>query len=335
MSNYVETTRVKSGEKIPVAYWAAAIGALLLAFEIYLLVKWVSGPNFARIPYGPSEPPQWMKLSIDICQPFSIVATIYGMWLYIGRPWVRDKRVTVWGLLLISLVLTSVYDPFSNYYHNWIGYNSYFLSYGSPLPGGLPGWQSYAEPGAMTAWPIIFMPTLYPFLMLVPAWACMRSMQALRDRYPRAHWSVLVVCGLITAMILDIVLEGEMFMRLGWYAEAGWALNQGEYYQLPFHNIVGAMFIFAALGCLVYFRNDQGQTFCERGVERLQKNSAMQIGVRFLAVLAALQLIMAVCYYFPVALFQKYYPSHWPESISSQSYWNNHMCGPQTPRPCL
>lgn len=36
----------------PVAYWAAATGAILLAFEIYLLIHWVTGPNFVTVPTG-------------------------------------------------------------------------------------------------------------------------------------------------------------------------------------------------------------------------------------------------------------------------------------------
>mgnify|MGYP001597274378 FL=1 len=92
--------------------------------------------------------------------------------------------------------------------------------------------------------------------------------------------------------------------------------------------------VFTGLGSLLYFRDDNGNTFFERGVERFARNSGKSLVLRFLAILAAMQIIMFFCYHIPAAIHEKHFPSHWPESISSKSYFNDHQCGFDTPRPC-
>lgn len=136
------------------------------------------------------------------------------------------------------------------------------------------------------------------------------------------------------ALFLDIVLEGNFMMRLGWYAETGLSLNAGEYYQLPWRNAIGAAFVFSLMGALFFFRDDKGHIFVERGAERFARHSAKEVGLRFLALLAAIQLIMILGYHVPVAFHEKYFQGHWPESIASKTYFNGHMCGYDTPRPC-
>jgi hypothetical protein len=317
----------------PIVYWAAALGAFLFAFEIYILVKWVIGPSFVRVPYGPSEPPDWMKLGMDIFQPASAIAVLYMFWRLLLRPWMREGRVTFYGLMVPILVLSSVYDPACSYFHNWYNYNAYFYNFGSPLPGGLPGWQSFAEPGAMNTWPLFLIPTIYPLAFIFFIWAGCWIMGALRHRFPNTRPALMAVC-FLAFCVVDIVLEGNVSMRLGWYTETGLAINQGEHYQLPWRNIIFASFMWMMLASLWYFRNDQGQTFVERGLHPAESNTAKGIALRFFALLAVTQLILNLFYSLPMAVHAKYYPGHWPESMSSKTYFTGHICGFDTPRPC-
>lgn len=39
----------------PIKVWAVAGGALL-ALQLYVWVRWITGPYFERVPSGPSEP---------------------------------------------------------------------------------------------------------------------------------------------------------------------------------------------------------------------------------------------------------------------------------------
>ena len=49
----------------PVQAWALAGGAVL-AVQLCVWAKWITGPNFVRVPPGPSDPPIWMKTILTI-----------------------------------------------------------------------------------------------------------------------------------------------------------------------------------------------------------------------------------------------------------------------------
>src|SRR5689334_2760858 len=44
----------------PVRIWAV-IGGAILVFQLYVWIRWISGPYFERVPAGPSDPPTLMK----------------------------------------------------------------------------------------------------------------------------------------------------------------------------------------------------------------------------------------------------------------------------------
>ena len=336
-TNTMRKTTSGSGTalKFPIAYWAAALGSLLFAFQLYLLIHWVTGPYFKTIPYGPSEPPDWMKLGMDIYQPVALLIVACMFWRLLLRPWMREGRITFYGLMCPVLLLSSMYDPLCSYFHNWYNYNAYFLNFGSPLPAGFPGWQSFAEPGAGNTWPIILIPTIYVIAFLFFIWSGCLIMGALRHRFPRMP-AALMGCCFLAFCVIDIILEGNIFMRFGWYVETGLSVNQGEYYQLPWRNIVFASMMWTVLSSLWFFRDDHGYTIAERGIERLQlkRGSLKEAAVRFFALLAVTQLILNVFYSLPMAVHAKYYPGHWPEVLSSKTYFTGHICGFDTPRAC-
>ena len=45
----------------PVQIWAF-VGGAILAFQLYVWIRWITGPNFERVPAGPSDPPTLMKV---------------------------------------------------------------------------------------------------------------------------------------------------------------------------------------------------------------------------------------------------------------------------------
>ena len=49
----------------PVVAWAWA-GGLILVFQLWVWGKWITGPHFTPVPYGPSEPPMWMKTVLTV-----------------------------------------------------------------------------------------------------------------------------------------------------------------------------------------------------------------------------------------------------------------------------
>jgi Spirocyclase AveC-like len=315
---------------------AAGAGSVLLALEGYLIVKWVAGPNFRTVPAGPSIPPTWMKVGVVAGESaFSALLLFMVYWLIV-RPWRHARTVTLHGLLIPALVLTSMYDPLSGYYHAWLRYNAYFVNFGNPLAGGIPGWHSFARPGATIAFPILLLPAVYAVVFIPIAVLGSKFLSALSRRWPRlpAPLALIVTFALIVG--LDIILEGVAMMRLGWWAETGRSLlNAGHSYQLPWRNTFAAAAMWLALTALCHYRNDRGQTIVERGVDRYAGAPAKAVCLRFLAIFTAVQMILVTCYHLPVGLdVARDGAVHWPSASQSKSYLNDHICGYGTPRRC-
>ena len=149
---------------LPVTLWAG-IGAVILAFEIWVLASWVTGPNFVPVPVGPSPPPTWMKIVLTVLQAASIPVLLGFAYWFLVRPWRRERTVTTDGLLMIALFFTFFQDPLSNYFGTWPTYNSWMWNYGSWVHD-IPGWQSYGRPGAMVVEPPLFTPAAYIYCCL-------------------------------------------------------------------------------------------------------------------------------------------------------------------------
>lgn len=317
----------------PVRVWAG-VGAVLLAFELYLLVRWVFGPDLHRVAVGPDQPPGWMKVAIVVAEVLSLVALAVWVHVFLVRPWRRHHMVPFEGLFAIALMFTSVYDPVSNYIQTWLTYNAYFVNWGSPI-SNIPGWLSYTEPGAAVAWPVLFGPSAYVWLMGGVAIAGRRFLTWVRTRWTSISTPTLVVVCFIFATVIDFVIEGLGLLRLGLYTYSGGlgGLSTGHYYKFPLSALFTAAAMFTAMICLAYFRDDLGNTIVERGAQPSAPD-AKSIVSRFLAILAASQIIFFVTYHLPAMLIVSIHQPTWPLDVQHTSYLNDHLCGTGTGRAC-
>ena len=80
-------SQVQSPTK-PVRLWAAA-GAAILALQLYVWIKWVSGPFFTPVPKGPSDPPTLMKVIITVWTTVILAGMPVAIYYFIVRPWRR------------------------------------------------------------------------------------------------------------------------------------------------------------------------------------------------------------------------------------------------------
>jgi hypothetical protein len=318
----------------PVKIWAT-LGAVLLAFETYVVTKWVTGPNFKPVPSGPSDPPGWMKAVLNTVQYGGVVVMLVLFYVLIIRPWRRERRVTTDGLFAAVVFVCSVYDPLSNYFQHWFTYNSYLLNYGSVMPE-MPGVLAPNGPGATQAWPVIMMPAcyVYVFLMLM-ALGCWIMGRA-RRQWPRMSNPGLMGVVFLSMIAVDIVLEGLLFMPLGFWSYAGgrWLLFAGgSYFKFPLHQAVTFSLAFTSVVSLRFFRDDQGRTIAERGIDELAIGPRRKAGLRFLAVLAITELCLVVFYHLPQSLLATR-SGPWPADVQKRSYLTNHVCGDGTDRAC-
>jgi hypothetical protein len=315
---------------------AAVVGLGLAAFEVYVLARWISGPDFERVTPGPSELPTWMKVAVitaEVVFPLAALAFLYG---FLVRPWLHERRVTFDGLVCVAALLTSVYDASSCYFHNWFAYNSYFLNWGNPATS-IPGWQAYAQPGETIAWPVPFFPAVYVVLFVGLGMFGCKVMGWARRHWPALPPIALVAICFVVLWLTDLVLEGQLFMRLGYYVETGWSFSflDGTYNHNPLRNMILFAVLFTGVSALRFFVDDRGQTLVERGAERYPPRSPRTIAMRFFAVLAAVQIIIGVGYHLPMALTTLATPdAKWHDVMVDNSYLNDHICGVGTPRVC-
>src|SRR5690242_4427290 len=82
-----------AGAPRPVLYLAAT-GALLLAFELYVLGRWVTGPHFTRTPTGPDTVSDRMRLGYTLLQVGVSAAVVPCAWFWVIRPSRREGRLT-------------------------------------------------------------------------------------------------------------------------------------------------------------------------------------------------------------------------------------------------
>jgi Spirocyclase AveC-like len=129
-------TRPESASK-PVRAWAVAGGAIL-AFQLYVWIRWMTGPNFKRVPAGPSDPPTLMKVVLLTWTAVIVIGLPVGIYYFIVRPWRRERRITLDGMLLVACGLLFFQDPLLNYFSTWSTYNSWMFNRGSwvkDIPG--------------------------------------------------------------------------------------------------------------------------------------------------------------------------------------------------------
>ena len=202
----------------PVRIWALA-GAVLVTVELTLLAVWVLGPDFRQVPTGATSPPAWMKIVLDTGQVVFPLICAYLFYRCLWVPWRREQRLSIDGILCIGFLLTAMFDPISNYAHNWFTYNSYLLNFGSVL-SAIPGSAASNGHGTGQAYSILLIPSGY-VAVFVPcsifgSWV-MRSAKA---RWERLNAAALIGICLVTMIAIDIVVEGEFFMRLGFWSYA-------------------------------------------------------------------------------------------------------------------
>lgn len=317
----------------PVKYWATA-GAILLAAEAYLLISWVTGPNFERVDSGPDSPPTWMKTEMVAVEIVATLATIFTFYWFLVRPWLRERRVTTDGLLCIAFLTVSFYDPLSNFAQNWFTYNSYLVNFGSVM-SEVPGVTAFHEPGANEAFPLLVVPTAYVTAFIWLSVLVCKAMSAAKRRWPSMGPGRLVLFCLGLTMLADVVIEGLFYMPLGFWTFAGghWSINAGHYYQYPIHEMIFGGAVFCMFVCLRYFTNDRGETIAERGIERMKIPPARKVVLRGLGIVAFVQIGFFATYHLPQAIFALN-STEWPQDVQERSYFTNNICGPETNRAC-
>ncbi|CAM2746138.1 spirocyclase AveC family protein [Skermania piniformis] len=318
-----------------VKIWAT-VGGVILAFQLYVWIRWITGPNFERVPPGPTDPPTYMKAVLVTWTIVIIVGLPISLYYFIVRPWRRERRITLDGMLLVACGLLFFQDPLLNYFNTWSTYNTWMWNRGSWVQD-VPGWVSYGKPGAMMAEPILMNAPGYSFGVLLCTILGCWVMRKTKQRFPNISNLGLIGVLIVWAFFFDLVIEGLFLMPMGLFTYPGaiqsLSINAGTYYQWPVYE--GLMWggVQAGLCALRYFTDDRGRTFVERGLDSVRGGFVRQQFTRFLAIFAACSAFFFVMYNLPAQWFAMH-ADPWPEDLLKRSYFLMGICGDGTDRPC-
>jgi len=313
----------------------AWLGAAFLAIEVVVLGRWISGPSFEKVSVGASPMEGWRTATLHLFQAAFTVGALVALYLLLVRPWLRERQVTFDGLLALSTLIVSVYDPLSGYWHQWFTYNAVFVNRGSAVTG-LPGWHSYAEPGEQIAWPILLIPGEYVVSFVLLSILGCQIMRMVHGRWRDVRGIGWIAGGVtfVSLFLMSVLFEGFMLIPLGVYQMSGLAPFEFMGNHNALKNIVFFALAFTVSSVVRYYRNDRGQTYVERGAETVD-GSGKAIAVRFLAVVALVQLLMFFCYHLPVGIWSALEDdAPWMDSMIENTWMNDGICGAGTPRLC-
>jgi hypothetical protein len=312
----------------------ATLGALLLAFEAWIIFRWVSGPFFERVPSGPNQPPTWMKVELTLWQTLSIPAGLGLIYWFIVRPWRRQGRVGVDGILVFAFCSVVFQDPLSSYGGHWFAYNSWMWNRGSWV-NSVPGWNSYGAPGAMLSEPVLFTWAAYIYIFVITMVIGSAFMRMMRRRFPRIGNVSLIASCYALMILFDIVLEGIIWMPLGIFHYGGghWSLFPNHYFKWPLHEGLSIGLVFTGVACLRFFVNDRGQSSVEGGIDQIPGSTGKKFVIRALAMTFVVQTMMFIGYNV-TNYFVGTHPAEWPKSVQEKSYFTSGLCGQGTDRAC-
>jgi Spirocyclase AveC-like len=325
----VEPKRVQ-----PVKLWAAG-GALTLAFMVYVLGNWISGPYFKRVPAGPTHLPTWMKLELTAFEVVLIPIALGCLYWFVVRPWRRERRVGIDGVFAIAFLTLSFQDPISVWAQPWFTYNSYLVNFGSWV-AGVPGMTAFHAPGRMINEPLLVITPVYVIALLIAnAFGC-AVLRRVRARWPRISNPSLVGVAFLAMVFFDFLFEGIIFLPLGiWeYGGGHWPLLfRHTYHVYPLQENLTFASTFTVTVCVRYFRDDKGYSIAERGIEEIKASDGRKFALRALAMIALCNLAM-LCFYTIPNTIMSINAHAWPKDLQQRSYLTDYVCGAGTDRVC-
>jgi hypothetical protein len=314
---------------VPVKWWAFA-GGVIVAFMAYVLLRWVTGPYFQQVKTGPTPLPGWMKVSLIGWQVVMPAIWLYMLFRFVIQPWRSERKLTVDALFFLAGTTIVFQDGMSNWNAQWITYNTYLVNAGSWY-NDVPGWMAFGQPGHMVPEPLLFIPFAHGFAWLAFAKIGRLTINAVRARRPTIGYAGLLIITLILTFILDVLLEGVIWMPFGVYTYVGghWPLLfPHAYHMFPANEAIFIATWSTMVVFLYTFRNDQGQTIVERGIEQVRGGPLKKAGLQLLAMIAVFQIGLTMLYTVPQVAFFGSKPAEWPKDAQRRSYLTDGVCGP-------
>jgi hypothetical protein len=278
----------------------ATFGAAWVVFALVGWGRWILSDRFSPQPKGPDTLSTAHRILIHGYEVVALTLLITMVTIYLVKPWIRTRRLSLDGMLLIGSTFAFFQDPVINIFRYTFGWNAYAInmgSWGSFIPGS-QGSQNYGE-GLAWAWPD------YIVFGVIGAVSGCWLLAWLKKHFPRlstpAAFGIFFVVFFLAASILE-----NLRVRFELYSYARtfkpltlWA---GNYYQWPlYEGVLGAFgataFLFVRWSWLT-----RGRSFVDAGIERLRVTERTRRGVLLLAVIGFAGAAWLVLWFAPWAL---------------------------------
>lgn len=261
--------RVVSGLRPGAVTLWALFGAAWVVFALSGWIQWVFSDNFTPAPRGPDRLSSTHLALIDAYQVFALALLLTMVTIYLVRPLIRTRRLSLDGMLLIGCTFAFFVDPMINIFHDdtfaWNAYAVNMGSWGDYIPGSI-GSQNFGE-GLLWAWPD------YIIFGVVGALIGCRLLAGLHRRYPRMSTLSGFTLFFILFFVLSSLFEiGRVRFELYSYSRtwSGLTLWAGSQYQWPlYEGVLGA----AGATAFTYVRWSwitRGSSFVDSGIDRLR-----------------------------------------------------------------
>ena len=315
----------------------ALVGSVFLIFILWVIYRWVTAPYFGPTRLAPGvEVPLQYKIGV-----WSVTIGMGLVWLYligtqIIKPIMKTGQPNTAGLLGIAFFVAIFWDPSMNWIQVGCVYNPYAPNLGF-LSAEIPGWMS--PNGNRLPEPLLAWAGGYPGFLLWMTFGGLAVMRFLKACFPSISNVFLVISGILGAMVVDMVLESLLIRFSGIYAYPGsirsLSLWGGHWYQFPIYETLFGAWV-GTTSVLLYFKDDKGRTWVERGVEKLDmcKNSNFrQSMVRLVAVIGFCSVAEVILYVLPMPLFTAN-ADPFPDDLPAFFTTGAGMCGPGTGIAC-
>lgn len=307
-----------------VVRWAW-LGAAIMLFIVYVMGRWVVTGKAVPTDPGPDPLPDLTRQFIYWVQWVAMLAGAAAFWLIVIRPWRQEGRMTTTGMLYICWLTLFFQDPMMNYTSATLLYNSHMLNLGTWTLGSTPGWTS--PNGNNLPEPLLLIIVGYTIIGYSLCFPVLMMLNKFKERWPGLSKFRLAVIGILILIALDTLFEA-LLLRTGVYAYPGGiralTLFAGETYQFPLtEGIFYGGFTIGATLVLLLYRDDRGQTFVERGLDKLRVGAGALQGIKFLALFGYVHLSMFIVFTIPMqwlATHSDAFPLGYP------SYMINGMC---------
>lgn len=309
------------------------VGALWFALLVWCMGGWVLGPDFVPNTFGRDQAPENLVRFVRIAEVLMGLLTAWLLWHFVLRPVLFERRLGFDGMFFLACGTLVLQEPWLNWLRPQLLYNTVFVNYGSWM-GYLPG---IASPVAEKVPVSIYFAFLgYFWIVAGPAWCGSRFISWARTRDPSITPLKLVGLCLLGFVVFDLIIE-IFILRTGMFIYPStipsltlWA---GETYQFPVYEIFSWAGTYTGLACIHFFRNDKGETWADRGMDRMQIPSKSKGFARWLALVGICQVWMLVIYNIPYMLWALH---GGPFTVTEETHpWlTAGLCGTSTPYDC-